>query len=172
MEQGLVHLYTGDGKGKTTAGIGLAVRAKGAGKRVLFLQFMKGMATSETTPLKSLGIEVVRKESSPKFVFAMTPEEKASYRQEQQDCFRYAKEHCMDFDLIVFDEAVSAISEGMIDEDDFIAFLGSRPFSLEVAITGRKPSRRLLDCADYCSEILMISHPYERGIGARLGIEY
>jgi len=172
MVNGLVHIYTGNGKGKTTASIGLSIRAVGAGKRVLLVQFMKGMETSEINPLKKLGIEVVRRETIKKFIFAMTQEEKELYKADNEACFQYAKEHSNDFELIVFDEAVSAISEGMIDENDMISFIKNKPRHLEIVLTGRQPSDELMQCADYLSEIVMRKHPYERGIGARMGIEF
>lgn len=172
MEKGLVHIYTGDGKGKTTAAVGLSVRARGAGKRVLFVQFMKGMETSEISPMKKLGIEVIKKETIKKFVFAMTEEEKNRYKEEHKWSFQYAKEHCRDFELIVLDEAISAISAGMIDEKDMIFFIKNRPQTLEIVLTGRQPGKALMECADYLSEVIMIKHPYEQGIMARSGIEY
>lgn len=172
LEEGLVHIYTGDGKGKTTAAVGLAVRCIGAGNKVLFVQFMKGMQTSEIEPLKTLGVEVIRRERIKKFIFNMTEEEKLIYKEDQNEIFFHAKEHCNEFDMIVFDEAISAMNTGMLEEEEMLRFLEKKPANLEVVLTGRDPSEKLLEYADYMSEIKAVKHPYENGISARRGIEY
>lgn len=171
-EKGMIHIYTGDGKGKTTAAVGLAVRCKGAGNKVLFVQFMKGMQTGEIEPLMKLGICVFRKERIKKFIFSMTEEEKLLYKEDQNECFLYAREHKTEYDLIILDELMSAINTGMISEDEVLFFLKNKPCNLEVILTGRDPGEKLINCADYISEIKAIRHPYEKGIGARKGIEY
>lgn len=172
IEKGLIHVYTGDGKGKTTAAVGLAVRGVGAGNKVLFVQFMKGMQTSEIEPLQKLGIAVFRMERIKKFVFNMTEEEKNLYKEDQKKCFLYGVDHDKEFDMIIFDEAISAINMGMINEAEMIRFLKEKPDNLELVLTGREAGEKIRACADYISEIKAVKHPYNNGISARKGIEY
>ena len=103
MEQGLLHLYWGDGKGKTTAAMGLALRALGAGKRVVIVQFLKGGNSGEIPLLARLGAEIYRGKAGQKFVFQMTPEEKAATRELQNQ--NLAAAMARPADLLVLDEA-------------------------------------------------------------------
>ena len=172
IKNGLIHIYTGNGKGKTTAAVGLAVRCAGAGNQVLFVQFMKGMQTSETGPLKQLGIKIIRKENMTKFIFAMTDEEKLQYKKDQEDCFSFAQNHCHEYDMIIFDEVFGAITTGMIKEQALLDFLNRKPSGLEIVLTGRDAREPVLSRADYVSEIKAIKHPYDNGVEARKGIEF
>ncbi len=171
-KEGLIHLYTGGGKGKTTASIGLCVRASGAGLKVLFVQFMKGRHTNELRPLETLGVTVFRKGEIKNFIPYMNDVEKAQCREAQAECFAYAVEHASDYDLIVLDEVISAVTTGMVDEADLISFLKSKPEQLEVALTGRDAPQAVRDLVDYISDIHADKHPYDRGIQAREGIEF
>ncbi len=169
---GLVHLYTGDGKGKTTAAVGLALRAVGAGLRVVFAQFMKGGKSSELELLARCGVRVVHREGSKKFVFAMNDGEKAAYREVQGRTFADASALAEDCDMLVFDEIISAVGMGMIDLEVLTDFLRTKPGGLEVVMTGRDAPREITDKANYISNITCVRHPYEAGVAARLGIEY
>ncbi|MFA5586076.1 MAG: cob(I)yrinic acid a,c-diamide adenosyltransferase [Saccharofermentanales bacterium] len=171
---GLIHLICGDGKGKTTAAAGLAVRARGSGLSVRFVQFLKGGTSAELGPLKDLGIDVRSGQPSGKFVFQMDEQEKAMTRDFHQkrlaDAFEDSKEGT---DLLVLDEILGALATGMVDESDLLALLESKPANLEVVLTGRDPSGALLAKADYVSEVVMRKHPYETSrTPARPGIEY
>lgn len=170
--KGCIHIYTGDGKGKTTAAIGLAVRAKGAGMRVLFVQFLKGQHTSELEPLQNLGIHVMRTESVKKFIPYMNEQEKTVCMQSQQICFEQANKLFCDYDVVIFDEIIGAVTTGMLTLEDVIHMINTKPESLELIFTGRQPPSELVELADYVSEIKAIKHPYEKGIQARKGIEY
>ena len=174
QQLGLVHIYCGDGKGKTTAATGLAVRAKGLGLNVLFVQFLKSGNSSELGALRKLDIEVVSGQPTGKFVFQMNPEEKAVSRAfNQQRLVEVVKRSRQGLDLLILDEILGALSTGMVDEEDLVSFLKSKPDHLEVVLTGRDPSDQLLACADYVSEITMVKHPYESSkTPARPGIEY
>ncbi|WP_040196677.1 cob(I)yrinic acid a,c-diamide adenosyltransferase [Candidatus Soleaferrea massiliensis] len=171
---GLVHIYTGDGKGKTTAAVGLAVRARGAGLRVLFIQFLKSRPTSEQLPLQTLGIEVLRPTSCPKFFFEMDEKQKERCVREQQDALCAARQAMLEgrCDLIVLDEVLDAVSLGCLDETRLIEMLHNRASGVEVVLTGRGLSDRLGGFADYLSVISAKKHPYEKNMPARLGIEY
>lgn len=170
---GLIHIYCGDGKGKTTAALGLALRASGSGKKVLLLQFFKDGKSSEFAALAHVpGIEVIPQTRAFGFSWTLSEEEAAEaqayYSGLLEDAFRRGAE----FDLLVLDEAMSACTTGMLDEAHLLALLAEKPAELEVALTGRNPSQALVDAADYVTEMKKIKHPYERGIVARKGIEY
>lgn len=170
--RGLIHLYTGDGKGKTTASVGLAVRALGAGLRVAFAQFMKGGVSSELGLLANCGARVMHIEGSKKFVFAMNEAGRAAYRAVQAMIFADAVAAAGDFDVLVLDEIVSAIRTGMVDLDAVVDFLKTKPEGLEVIMTGRDAPLEILGFTDYISFVKCEKHPYEQGVTARAGIEY
>lgn len=170
---GLIHIYCGDGKGKTTAALGLALRAAGSGKRVLVLQFFKDGKSSEFASLAHVpGIEVVPQTRAFGFSWTLSEAEKgeasAYYSGLLEDAFRRSE----GFDLLVLDEAMSACTTGMIDERRLLELLAAKPEELEVVLTGRGPSDALCGKADYVTEMRKVKHPYERGIAARKGIEY
>lgn len=170
---GLIHIYCGDGKGKTTAAMGLAVRCAGSGRKVLILQFLKDGKSSEFASLSHVpGIEVIPQTKTFGFTWTLTPEEKAEaaayYSGLLEDAFRRAP----DFDLLILDEALGACTTGMADESRLLSLLDGRPEPLEVVLTGRDPSQALQDRADYVTEMKMVKHPFEKGVSAREGIEY
>lgn len=171
---GLVHIYCGEGKGKTTCSVGLTVRACGYGLHVLFMQFLKSGTSSELKILKELpGIEVLGTKPIKKFSFQMTEEEKAETRavsqKEVEDMLQMIqKDH---YDMVVLDEALGAIEAGLLDGQVIVDFLKNRPEKLEVVLTGRYPTPELEELADYVSRIDKVKHPYDRGIPARAGIE-
>ena len=172
MQKGLIHLYIGDGKGKTTAAVGLSVRARGSGLRVVFAQFLKGRASGEQQPLETLGVTVLRHMSSQKFVFSMTDEERKICRTEQAACLQEAADAGKTADLLVLDEVFGALSCGMLEKDAVLALLKNKPAGLEAVLTGRDPAPEFLALADYISEVQCVRHPYEKGVTARRGIEY
>lgn len=170
--QGLLHVYTGDGKGKTTAAVGLAVRMRGAGMPVVFAQFLKGTSTSELAPLQTMGVQIFRRKSVEKFVSAMTPEERAACRSEQCACFAQAAAAAPRAGLLVLDELCGALALDMVNAQAVRTFLKDRPAGLEIACTGRDAPEWLLEQADYVTVMVCKKHPYTRGIRARKGIEY
>lgn len=171
---GLVHIYCGEGKGKTTCSVGLTVRACGYGLHVLFMQFLKSGTSSELKILKSLdGIEVLGTKPIKKFSFQMTEEEKeetrAASQKEVEDMLQMIQnDH---YDMVVLDECLGAIEAGLLDEQVIVDFLKNRPEKLEVVLTGRYPTPELTELADYVSRIDKVKHPYDQGIPARAGIE-
>lgn len=172
---GLVHIYCGDGKGKTSAAVGLAVRMAGRGKSVVVSRFLKTDDSGEVLVLNSIPqIMVIPCEKTFGFVFSMdeeTRKEAAAYNTELfHRAVSLAKEN--QAGLLVLDEIMAAMNYGMIPENEVLEFLQHRPETLEVVLTGRNPSERILAEADYISEVKKIRHPYEKGISARIGIEY
>ena len=167
----MVHLYYGYGKGKTTAAVGLAVRAAGAGKKVLFFQFLKGNNSSERKIIENL-TDVIPGRDGEKFIFQMSDEEKREsvgyYGEKLDEIFEIAK----NYDLIVLDEAADAVEVGFISEKRLTELINKFGNCKEIIITGHNPSKALADCCDYVTEMKKIKHPYDSGTKARRGIEY
>ena len=174
MDTGLIHIYCGDGKGKTTASLGLVLRCAGRGGTILFAQFLKGRPTGELAALKALPhVTVLRSKAILKFTFQMTEVEKQATCEAQTALLQTVRDFCKKHhpDLAVCDELVGACALGLVPESQVINFLKEKPAHTEVVLTGRNPSPALLDLADYVSEIKKIKHPFDRGIAARIGIE-
>ena len=169
---GLIHLYCGDGKGKTTAAVGLAVRASGAGKRVVFTQFFKDGSSSEVESLKRLGIRTIHAQTVKGFYRSMNEQEREQARQDYTALFRKVTDEAKDADLLILDEIVSACNRGVVPETLVVDFLKNKPAQLEVVLTGRDPSPALMELADYITEMRKLRHPYDRGTAARKGIEF
>lgn len=173
--RGCVHIYCGDGKGKTSSAVGLAVRASGRGKKVLIVRFLKTEDSGEVEVLRKIpGITVTPCDRTFGFVFRMNEEQKREAGAYFQNRFENAVKTAVEdgVDLLVLDEILASCNYGMVREDDVAEFLRNRPAEMEVVLTGRDPSDRLIALADYVSEIKMVKHPYTQGIGAREGIEY
>lgn len=168
--QGFVHLYWGSGKGKTTAAMGLALRALGAGRRVVIVQFLKGAETGEVPLLRRLGATVLRGKAGQKFVFQMDGEEKAETRRLQTENLRAAL--ALPADLLILDEACAAWQLGMVDGELLRAAVEHKPAAQELVLTGREPADWMQAAADYSTEMNCRRHPYERGIAARKGVEF
>ncbi len=172
---GLIHIYHGDGKGKTTAAIGLVIRAISNEKRVVFTQFLKGDNSSELKILKTLdNIEFVFCKENFGFVWNMNEDEKQRAKKEYTNQFinaiNLAKE--INADVLVLDEFCAGYELEFIDNKIALEFLKSKPENLEIVITGRNPKVEIINLADYISEIKKIKHPFDKGIDARKGIEY
>ena len=170
-EFGLIHIYCGDGKGKTTAAVGLCVRASGRGKKCLWTSFLKDYDSGEfvgTFPFTLYQGEPVRQ-----FVFTMSEEQKKAtadeHTQRLKDVFEKASKE--GFDLLVLDESIASCNLGLIPTDLLVQLLREKPTHLEVVMTGRDPKAELVELADYVSEIRPIKHPYDNGIPSREGIE-
>jgi cob(I)alamin adenosyltransferase len=173
--QGLMHIDQGEGKGKTTAAVGLRVRAAGAGKTVVFAQFLKDGSSSEIAVLNEIeNINTRHCATVTGWVKDMTEEErakaKADYARFLSDLF--AEAEAEDADLLILDEILAAVNCGFIEERELLSFLEKRPAKLEVVLTGRSPSPDICLRADYITEMKKLKHPYDRGIRARKGIEY
>ncbi len=170
--RGCVHIYCGDGKGKTTCVMGLGVRAAGAGKKVLLHQFLKDDSSSERNIIDGLAnITVVPGTPMDKFTFQMNDEELRALRENNDAMFDRLCGMAEDYDMLILDESVYAIDMGLLSEEKVLAFLANRPEHLEVVMSGRNPSEKLKAQADYISEIRKIKHPFDEGLCSRVGIE-
>ena len=172
MDRGLVHIYCGDGKGKTTAALGLALRACGRGKKVLMLQFLKGHDTGELKSIEHIpNFEVIKGPEKIKFLSAMDEKEKSEARDMYGKLFEKATKKADEYDMLILDEAIGAVGGGIIDKNRLVDFIKNKPKKLELVLTGRNPDSELMALADYISEIKKVRHPYDKGITARKGIE-
>lgn len=178
-ETGLIQIYCGDGKGKTTAAVGAAVRAAGRGCRVLVVRFLKTDDSGEVKALAHIpGITVLPCDRNFGFSWNMTQVQRQAAALYYEHSFQKAWNMALGadgeggYDMLVMDEVIGALSLGFVDEAGLLKALEEKPAGLEVILTGRGPSRTLLDRADYITEMVMRRHPYENGIGAREGIEY
>lgn len=175
MELGLIHIYCGDGKGKTTASMGLGMRAAGRGKKVLLTQFLKDNETGELNSIEKLGVnfEVFKGIPVTKFFKFMSPEEQMVTRKEHEERFGKVTQKAIDenVDLLILDEIIASTNLNLVPLNEVIEFLKNKPKGLEVVLTGRNPDVKLVELADYVSEIKAVKHPYEKGINSRIGIE-
>lgn len=169
----MIHLYYGDGKGKTTAACGLAVRAAGSGMRVLFVQFFKNGKSSEIAVLEAVPNITVK---IPETCFGrfkkLTDEQKRELSAVYAETLGEVIFEAGNYDLIVLDESVSTYGHGMFGQADLVGFLRAEGEKREIVLTGRNPAPELLDAADYATEMRKEKHPYDRGIHARRGIEF
>ena len=173
--KGYVHVYTGNGKGKTTAAMGLALRMLAAGRRVVVVQFLKDGESGEVRLLaEHFGVPVFAGKVSDKFTWSMTPEELAATCELHDGnlASALAELEGAQEGLLVLDEALDALSKGLVDEALVDRALDMSARGVEVALTGRAPSRKVVEKADYITEMRCEKHPYAQGICAREGVEY
>lgn len=174
LEKGLVQLYTGEGKGKTTAALGQAVRAIGQGLRVYIIQFMKGNEdTGEWQVFRTLS-PLCRIEHFGRKGWVALNGDRREDRAEAKKGFARAAEVIAGgkWDVVILDELVTAVTFGLLGEDDVLSLLDQKPGKTELVLTGHQAGERLVARADLVTEMRALKHPYERGIVARRGIEY
>lgn len=172
----MIHLYYGDGKGKTTAAVGLCVRAAGNKKRVLFIQFMKDDTSGEVEVLKKIpGVKTAHAKTPKGFYSRMSGEEKEVFAAEQEKLLETAIEEIgrmKDGGVVVLDEITYAYRWRLVDRSRLEEVLLHKPENIELVMTGRDPEQALKDAADYVTEMRCEKHPFEKGIAARKGIEF
>ncbi len=168
-----IHYYFGDGKGKTSAAVGAAVRMAGSGGRVVFCQFLKSGTSSEIVVLSAVNnIECMAGDEPMGFVWNMNAEEKIAAAGLTQKLFEKRAEAGKQAQMVVFDELADAVDCGFLDKDRVISKLQLLAADAEIIITGHRKDRDFIRIADYVSEIKSIKHPYDSGLKARLGIEF
>jgi len=174
-KQGLVIVYTGNGKGKTTAAVGLAVRAAGYKRKVLFLQFIKEWFTGEKETLKLLEPYVTFIQMGQGFVGIWGDrKDRIEHQNAAEEAFAFLKDKVKsnEYEVIVMDEINIAISEGLIKIDDVLEMISNKPAELDLVFTGRGASQKLIDVADLVTEMTEIKHPFQKGILAKRSIDY
>lgn len=165
----MLHLYWGNGKGKTTAAMGLALRALGHGRRVVVVQFLKDGTSGEIAPLRAAGATVYACPNA-KFTWLMDEADKAHAREASAQALGRALAE--PFDLLVLDEACAALKSNILDETLLRQAVALAKNGREVVVTGRDPAPWLQEAADYSTEMQMHKHPYTEGVAAREGVEY
>lgn len=173
LDLGLVQVYTGDGKGKTTAALGQALRAVGRGLKVYMAQFIKGQETGELLVAKRLAPDfVIRQFGLGKFITGREPssEELEMAKAGWAEITRVADSG--EYDIVILDEISHAIRVGLIRIEQVLELLDRRPKQLEVILTGRRMPGELTEVADLVTDMVAVKHPYDRGIRMRKGIEF
>jgi cob(I)alamin adenosyltransferase len=172
MKRGLVQIYTGEGKGKTTAALGLALRAAGRGLKVFIGQFVKGMHYGELDSIKRLSTQITIKQYGRQCFIQDKPTEedvrlaREGWRQIEDILDKG------EYDLLILDEIGIALYYRLISQEEVAELIRSKPESVELVLTGRKIPEMLYKLADLVTEMREIKHYYNSGVKAREGIEY
>ena len=173
--RGLIQVYTGDGKGKTTAALGLACRARGHNFKVCYISFQKDperWGCGEHRMLKKLGVDVFGfAKKHPHFYKNIDPEDI------RRECLKginfiekiYRQKNC---DLLILDEINISVHDGFLKENEVLSLMERKPKGLELVLTGRNATKKIMEKADLVSEVVKIKHPYDSGVKGRKGIEY
>ena len=175
MKKGLIQVYTGDGKGKTTASIGLAIRAKGQGFRVCIIYFHKEPKRwryGEYRIFKKFGIDTFGfAKKHPHFYKNV---KKKELRKECLKALEFVKKifEKAKYDLLILDEILISLREGYLKEEEVLEIMDLKPKNLELILTGGFLTKNITDKADYVTEMKKIKHPFDKGITGRRGIEY
>ena len=172
MKKGYIHVYTGPGKGKTTAALGLGMRAAGAGMKVHMVQFMKGRRYSEIDTIEKIKNFTITQHGRDEFVSKEKPEQVDIDLAEEG--FKFSKEIVNNgkYDMIILDEINVAIDYKLISLKDITKLIEEKPEKLELILTGRYAHPEIVRYADLVTEMLEIKHPYQQGVEARKGIDF
>lgn len=172
MQRGLIQIYTGDGKGKTTAALGLALRALGAGLKVYLGQFIKKGEFSEIRALRRLEPDIViRQYGSGRFIKDRpSPADIRNAKKRLADLIRVMRSG--KYDVIIADEILCAGSCGLLSLNEVKRLLDKKPAGVELVLTGRNAPRQIINKADLVTEMRKVRHPFDRGLAARKGIEF
>ncbi|HCE45914.1 MAG TPA: cob(I)yrinic acid a,c-diamide adenosyltransferase [Lentisphaeria bacterium] len=170
LKRGFVQIYTGNGKGKTTAAIGLAVRAAGAGLEVYFGQFAKGMKSSEHGSLAKFPNIRVKQFGRSCFIGKKPDAEDMEFAQKGFDEIKTAVASG-EYDVVILDEIMAANKYNLVSVEEVLGIIESKPASVELVLTGRNADPRLIRAADLVTEMKEVKHYYKKGVTARVGIE-
>ena len=173
--QGLVIVHTGNGKGKTTAALGLAVRAWGQGLKILILQFIKGSwKYGELKALEKFEPNLMIEQAGEGFVKQAEGEEKSKHIEVAKHTFLRAKKEAVSdkWDMIILDELNYAVKFGLIEKEAVLELVKIKPANLHLVITGRDAVPELIAMADLVTEMKEVKHPYKKGIKAQRGVEF
>lgn len=175
MESGLIQIYTGHGKGKTTAALGQAMRAVGRNLKVIMIHFLKADETGEIACINNYisDLKVYRCSSQTKCIWEMNDDELAILKNDTILGFNRAKKIVNEnaCDMLILDEAIGAVNRGFISCDDMKNLMLSKPGTMELILTGRDADQNLIELADLVTEMKKVKHPFDKGICSRIGIE-
>ena len=168
----MIHIYSGNGKGKTTAGFGLVLRMAGYGKQIGVAKFLKDGTSGELRALRALhGVSIHATDMPKGFYFQMNEADQKKTGQAVLELFAWVQKHASAWDCIFLDEILDALHLGLLKEEALIFFLQEN-LEREIILTGRNPSQKLMELCDYHTEMQERKHPYQKGIPARKGVEY
>lgn len=176
LSKGYVQIYTGNGKGKTTAAVGLGVRAAGDDYSVFMVQFLKSGSTGELKSIKKLepNFKIFRFEKKRGFFWTLNDEEKAELKLEIQEAYRFCLEALKNnkCDILIMDEIMGALSNSLISKKKLLELIEAKPNNMELILTGRNVPEEIIYKADLVTEMKEIRHYFSKGVPAREGIEY
>ncbi|CCC58120.1 MULTISPECIES: cob(I)yrinic acid a,c-diamide adenosyltransferase [Caloramator] len=176
LTKGCIQVYTGDGKGKTTAAIGQGVRAAGNELRVYMVQFLKGSETGELKSIEKLDpyFKIFRFEKKRGFFWTLSDEEKAELKKEIEEAFEFCKKVLKnkECDVLILDEIMGVLHNKLLSVEEVVEFLKSKPEDMEIILTGRNVPKEIMEIADLVTEMKEIKHYFEKGVPARKGIEF
>lgn len=175
LEKGLIQVYTGDGKGKTTAALGQGLRSCGRGLKVCMVQFLKGGDTGELHSVEKLHplFEIFRFEKERGFFWTLSEEEKRELKEDIDRGFEFIKKVIAnkECDILIIDELLGVLSNRLLEVNEVVELLKTKPDSIEIIITGRNAPKEIIDAADLVTEMKEIKHYFKNGVHAREGIE-
>ncbi len=175
LEKGLIQVYTGDGKGKTTAALGQALRAVGRGYKVYMVQFLKGGDSGELISAEKLAPEfkIFRFEKKRGFFWTLNDEEKKELKLEIAEAFEFIKGVVQnnECNILILDEIMGVLHNGLLTAEVVKDLLEQKPDRMEIILTGRDVPANILEMASLVTEMKLIKHPFDKGIGPREGIE-
>ena len=168
--RGLVHVYTGDGKGKTTAALGLALRVVGQGMKVIIIQFIKGDCTcgEHLSAARYHLFEIVQLNTGNSFTQNLE-----ELRSTTEQTLAHAEKIVLggDYDVVILDEIFVAISKGLVSTEQTLSLMSMKPGPMELILTGRGAPKEIIEQADLVTEMVAVKHPFTKGVMARKGIE-
>ncbi|MDD6795737.1 MAG: cob(I)yrinic acid a,c-diamide adenosyltransferase [Clostridiaceae bacterium] len=171
----MIQIYTGDGKGKTTAALGQGLRASGSGMKVIMLQFLKGGSTGELESIKYIeNFNIVRFEKERDFVWNLSEEEIEELKGEIQKGYDYAIDVIKNnkCDMLILDEIMGVLQNNFLTEEQVLKLFNENKSSMEIILTGRNVPQKIIEKADLVTEMKAIKHYFDKGVPARKGIEY
>ncbi|MGL5615523.1 MAG: cob(I)yrinic acid a,c-diamide adenosyltransferase [Sarcina sp.] len=175
LTKGYIQIYTGDGKGKTTAAMGLSIRAAGNGMKVCIVQFLKAWKTGELNSLKKIdNIDLFRFQTIKKFTWELNDEEREQLKKEIKKTYDFIIEVFSknSYDLVIVDEIMGTLGAGLLTEKEVLDLMDKKPEQMELVMTGRNPTEAIINKADLVTEMKAIKHYYEQGVESRKGIEF
>jgi cob(I)alamin adenosyltransferase len=176
LKEGYIQIYTGNGKGKTTAAVGLATRAAGNEFKVTMVQFLKSGSTGELESAKKLStyFNIYRFEKPRGFFWTLNDDQKAELKEEIQEAYRFCLKVMEDkqCDMLIMDEIMGALNNGLVSEEQLLELMDKKPKDMELIMTGRNVPERIMEKANLVTEMKDIKHYFNEGVPARKGVEF